>query len=543
MEPGQIEQSNLNLPGALRGLKIEWSHFAALTFLTSLAAITAHNIPLGHDESIYALRGHDLRSGYSYLSGDYWRDYRAPGLSFIDSWLFDIFGENDFVARLPSMFFGIILFGSTYLLAKELFGRRISQIATVLFVSTPPLVENSAILLADVPGSSVAIFCVFSVFYLQRVRTNLFLVLLVIFVLGSIATVLRFGSFITYGPGIFAASLYFFLANVHKAHLPILLLKQVVIQLVSLFSFSWIYFTHVTSINGKTPFEANSQFAEGAGVTPINGLIDLIELTYPFSDSSQWVNPFFGLLILASFCFAIFSLFSRSAPQLETISVLVAGILSLSLLIVGVRYVQGNYLALSAPYWVIISAAALDVYYQNFFIKYEPNLNHMFRLRVIPVGVGILLIFLPINYLVLGYANSNLPRFGLRSAGDAIRYETSDDRCLVISTYPESAWYSKCLLGIWIGTTKDKPKLGVTDNDFNQVVNSSIAAMNREKWKEMRNNQELVTYRKFVVLVTNGKRQPTDESIQADRITLLEKQFTTDRVFYAEVNSDSISAP
>jgi hypothetical protein len=527
----------------LRTRKIEWFHCAGASFILSLIAIAIHKIPLGHDESVYALRGHDLRTSSAYLSGDYWRDYRAPGLSFIDSWLFNIFGENDFVARLPSMFFGLLLLLVTYILAKELFGNRIAQIASVLFVATPPLVLNSAYLLADIPGASVAISCVLMVFYLQRIKVNYYLVLTCIFVLGSISTILRFGSFITYGSGVFAASIYFLMVNRHEPKVAKRIFDQLTLQFVSLFSFGWIYFTHVTSINGKTPYEANSNFAAGAGVTPLNGLIDLLELTNPLSPIAIWIGSIVGFLTFSSYIFALGNIGTSSKLRFQTLSIVIAGMLSLTLLVVGVRYVQNNYLVLSAPYWVILSATGLDLAYKRHVKRYEVNLGLINKLKVTPIAVAILLICLPTYYFAESYMKVNTTRFGVRAAGEAIRTNTNYENCLVLSSYPQSAWYSKCLLGIWIGTTEDKPKLGVADSDFNRVVNSSIAAMNREKWKEMRNNQELVTYRKFVVLVTNGKRQPSDELIQADRITLLEKQFTTDRVFYAEVNSDSISAP
>jgi hypothetical protein len=59
----------------------------------------------------------------------------------------------------------------------------------------------------------------------------------------------------------------------------------------------------------------------------------------------------------------------------------------------------------------------------------------------------------------------------------------------------------------------------------------------------MRNFQDIDEYRKFVVLVTKGKMQPSDESIKVDEVTLLEKNFTTERVFYAEINPNLINVP
>jgi hypothetical protein len=441
------------------------------------------------------------------------------------------------------MLFGLLLFLATYLLAKELFGTRISQISAVVFVSTPPLVLNSSYLLADVPGSSVAITCVLLVFYLQRIEANHYLVLSCIFAFGSIATVLRFGSFITYGSGIFAASLYFLLVKRFEPNLVKRLFKQLTLQFVSLFSFGWIYFTRVTSMNGNTPYEANSNFAANAGVTPLNGLLDLIELTNPFSTLSVWIGTIFGLIAFGGFIFALGNLRPGSKFRYQTLSVFVAGIFSLSLLVIGVRYVQDNYLVLSAPYWVILAAAGLDFFYQRHLKSYEPNFSRFFKVKVLPVTVALLLICLPAYYFATGYVKDVVVASGVRDAGEEIRKETLNEKCLVLSSYPQSAWYSNCLLGIWIKTTKVNPSPGDAGDDFNKVAKSSIDRFELQKWKEMRSFQDLGEYRKYVVLVTNGKRQPSDESIQEDRVTLLERKFVTERVFYAEINASSISAP
>jgi 4-amino-4-deoxy-L-arabinose transferase-like glycosyltransferase len=524
--------------------RLNWPLIAGVSFLFSLSAIAIQGIPLGHDESVYALRGHDLQNGYTYLSGDYWRDYRAPGMSFLDSWLFNLFGENDLVARLPSMFLGLFLFFSTYLLAKELFGIRIAKITSLLFIATPPLVVNSAYLLADVPGASISIFCVFLVFYLQRIKAHPLLLLTSIFVLGTMATLLRFGSFISYGSGIFAASLYFIYLNFNRSNISRLILRQVSVQFVSLFSFGWLYFTDFTSINGKTPYEANSDLAAGAGVTPLNGLKDLIELTNPFSIWSQWLNPLFGVILMISLFFAAYSIAAKSVIKAQTAALLVAGILSLSLIVVGVRYVQGNYLALSAPYWVIISAVGFDVMYKRYIKRYALDVS---RIRIVNLSRTLILLlvlfYLPFYYYSSSSQNETSTKYGVRAAGKAIGFESNGEKCLVLSSYPQSAWYSKCLLGLWAGTTEENITQGAKSSSFNNIVRRTLLSSESARWQAMRDYQDLDEYRKFVVLVTKGKRQPSDLSIESDRYTLLEKIRTTHRVFYAEIDGLTIKGP
>ena len=78
--------------------------------------------PLGHDESVYALRSRNLLEGWTYLSGDYWRDYRAPGLPLMFSGLGRVIGVHVTTARAF-----VVLLGVLIVLVTALLGRRLAN--------------------------------------------------------------------------------------------------------------------------------------------------------------------------------------------------------------------------------------------------------------------------------------------------------------------------------------------------------------------------------------------------------------------------------
>ena len=65
--------------------------------VSTVAALSMHS-PLGHDESVYALRGRYFVDSASVNTG-YWNAYRAPGFPYLLSWIFRVH-ESVALARL-----------------------------------------------------------------------------------------------------------------------------------------------------------------------------------------------------------------------------------------------------------------------------------------------------------------------------------------------------------------------------------------------------------------------------------------------------------
>jgi hypothetical protein len=246
---------------------------------------------------------------------------------------------------------------------------------------------------------------------------------------------------------------------------------------------------------------------------------------------------------MGTFLVALLNLSSTSPLRFQTISVFIAGLISLGITVVGIKQVQGNYLALSAPYWILLSAVGAHQLLKFLSARYEIQILRVLPPRIIAVLGACFLAYLPLYYYESTSQNPNTTRFGVRMAGEEIRLEVADGKCIVLSSYPQSAWYSKCLLGLWAGTTEENITQGAKGSNFNNIVRRTLLSSDSARWQAMRNYQNLDEYRKFVVLVTKGKRQPSDLAIESDQYTLLERIRTTNRVFYAEIDGLTIKGP
>ena len=88
-------------------------------YLAICISALAERSALGHDESVYALRSRDLQGGWTNLSGNYWRDYRAPGLPLLLAAVGRVLGTYVTAAR-----FVVVLLGLTIIIVTTIIGAR-----------------------------------------------------------------------------------------------------------------------------------------------------------------------------------------------------------------------------------------------------------------------------------------------------------------------------------------------------------------------------------------------------------------------------------
>lgn len=488
-------------------------------------------LPLGHDESVYALRGHDLTFGSSYVSGPYWREYRAPGLSVVDSQLFRLFGENDFVARLPVLIFTLIMFIAVYKLSLHFFDERVAAISCVVLLLCKPLVASGGFLLADVPGSAISMVCIYIVAIQLKQGVSAPLYLSTVFIFGSLATFFRFGSFITYGTGLFALSIYFIASNFHNPKRLRLIGKHLLLQIVSLASFVWLYFTTVTSLTSMSPYQANQSLISSNAKTPLDGLSDLLSLVNPFSLESAWLNPIIGSVFIISIVYGCVSAIRHRQNQAIVICLLFAGVVSSLMIAIGVRQVVGNYLALTVPFWFVLSAIGIDN-----FVKFSRQQLNKFDSKVAMSAIAVaFLIYAPFSYYHAVDVSKTSVKEGVRSAGLDIKTENEGEGCVVITSYPQVAWYSKCLLGSWAGTNQTSQSTSVKPRNFDEYLQDSFALVIAEDSLQPRGYKSMADLNKYVVLVVDGKRQPSEQTINSGMTSLFDPTYIDNRVYYAKV--------
>ena len=164
--------------------------------------ILANRSPLAWDEAVYAARGKDLVDSsysWSFNSGTYWSDVRAPGLPMLLAFPFQLFGSTDVVARAVVVVFSL---AAMYIMARILdlfFAPRVGTFAVVLIALCPGYFATSTLAFADLPAIFFGMVGVYLLarWYLDADSRALFLIPLAF----GAATTCRFGAmFLVVGP-------------------------------------------------------------------------------------------------------------------------------------------------------------------------------------------------------------------------------------------------------------------------------------------------------------------------------------------------------
>ncbi len=111
-----------------------------ISVLRILSVFTISNNDLIFDESSYMNIARGLTEGldYGYIPGEGYSDaYRPPVYPLTVSFFFSMFGSNEFVARTVSSVFGVLSILVIYFLGKELYGKRIGLLSSLILSSVP----------------------------------------------------------------------------------------------------------------------------------------------------------------------------------------------------------------------------------------------------------------------------------------------------------------------------------------------------------------------------------------------------------------------
>jgi uncharacterized protein (TIGR03663 family) len=126
---------------------------------------------LHHDESLHA-----LYSWYLYIGRGYVHDpmMHGPFQFHWPAFIYFLFGDNDFTARLPAILFGTAMIGLPYFLRHEL-GRTGAFVAAVLLTISPAYLYFSRFLREDIYTAMWTLLLVVGVFGYVRTREARFL--------------------------------------------------------------------------------------------------------------------------------------------------------------------------------------------------------------------------------------------------------------------------------------------------------------------------------------------------------------------------------
>lgn len=475
-----------------------WSleHVAVGAVVSAFAVAVASSIwirsPLGHDESVYALRARDLiEGGWTTSSGVYWADYRAPGLSIMLAAVGRIIGLHVSTSRAVVMVLGAVIVATTWFVARRVGGPVAGLVAAVTLAASAGFVLTSSLLLADVPGAAftmVAVAVYTSEIRDDRLRWSWWVVPLC----ALAATVSRFGAPIMLGAGLVGVTIMF--APRLLGRRDWLLIAQIaVLGVATALTCALVMFTHLVSLGDASPVEANQNLVGGKGLTFATGWRDLRRVVNPWSDYSLhlWSGPV-AVLVALGVALALVGVAVRRVPAAVVAGAALAAVVSTFGIVLTVGLVVPNYLALSLPFWAILAG-----------LGYGWTVAAI-RSWSAPLVAGLAVVGAVIAaFLVVDAARDAraahggyIDSFGaIRSSSVQVNETYEDGRCLLVTSYsPQVGYYSGCDVVTFSGSELEGP---LQDELIPRIVGRTDAP----------DGYDVVG----VFVVESGKRQPPDE--------------------------------
>ena len=414
-------------------------------YLAICVAALAQRSALGHDESVYALRSRDLQDGWTNLSGNYWRDYRAPGLPLLLATVGRLIGIHVTTARFVVVLLGLTIIVVTAIIGARLRSWTVGVIAAALLVVTSAFVVTTTTLLADVPGAAFSLIAI-AAYLADLHRGRLRSCLIVTPVAAFAATLSRFGAPLMLAAGLLAAAVVW-TPHVLRTRQWRLVAESSGLAVLTAAAAAFVALTPTFSLDGVSPTDANRALVERNGFTGSTGLSDLRSVVDPWSDAAVhlWSKPVavvFAVGVLASIVAAVVD---RSRTRIVVFG-LVAGTVSALAVAISVGLVVPNYLVLTIPFWAIASATGWDWLASR--LAALARSGTLIRPAALTVATALLFV-LAIDTTSdararhQGYENSGRNiRAAAVATGDAL-----GESCVLVARFtPQAGYYSECLM-------------------------------------------------------------------------------------------------
>lgn len=477
--------------GRPRGLELYILASAICGYAIAAIAGLAVRSPLGHDESVYALRARDLDMGWS-TPTDGWTDYRAPGLPILLNGLGRVVGIHVTSSRLLVVLLGAVVIVGVWVLGR-IFGSGLAGAFGALLVALASgFVYSSTTLLADVPGATFAMVAI-CVYAMEARRPVLKWSFLFLPLLTVAATTARFGAPFMIGAGLFSVALVR-LPSVVRERNWIWLAQSLLLAVGVALSAALVLLTDVVSIGSLTPAEANRNLVDGKGLTAASGFEDLWVVVNPLSGFPVhlWSLPVAAACLMGIVVAALFALQPGPIRRMFVFGV-VAGVLSAFSVAITVGLVVANYLALSLPFWALAAGAGWAGAAQ--WVQQQGHRSIEVIAAAGAVIAGSLLIVAVSSDTRSLHLNQQTAYEALRGVSLQANAMLDEDCLVITSSTPQVGYYSECAVerfSVW------GPEVSAEDA-LADAVERGIARRGRE-------------FASVAVMVQElGKRQPPAE--------------------------------
>jgi len=375
--------------------------------------------PLGHDESVYALRARYFAGEPA--EGTYWADYRAPGLPAMLRLAY-VIRPSDAALRNVPLVLAALLIVLTWVWGRHLFGRAAGILAAALLAFTPGFMRYAWQILLDIPGAAFSLAAIV-VFTLASSGDRLRSWVLLAIPFAGAATAVRYGAPVFVCAGIAAVALTRWRSLRSRPWLALAAIGGSVIGMLAVLT------VPVLTGSDRAPWIAFRDFRVKKGNPLGGGLRDFAEV------GPALLGRFVGWIVAAGLVLCAVGAARRWLDR----RALVTAFTTLTLVVIGLGMTLGqgvgNYLAPALVPLMILAAGGLTAG----LARVPP-----------PVSVAAVAGFLVIAPALASdegsRATGSLHRAfdGLRRAATRTAERVPDD-CVVFTSFtPQVGWYSRC---------------------------------------------------------------------------------------------------
>lgn len=422
--------------------------------------LVAAGAPLGHDESVYALKSRHINLGGT--SVWYWNDYRAPGLPLILQLTWLIRGTEPFM-RMTVWGFGALGVLITWLLGRTLYDPRTGLIGAAGLALFSPWLASSTSIWPDIPGAVLGLAVVAVMLFATEGGKASWWILAAA-PLTVAAVVVRYGALIPIGIGALVVMIWRRQAVLRS--IP----KFATLGLLTALGSLLVLTVPAVTGSATSPLSSIRALQSDNNFPITRGIRDYIR------QGDFIIGGYLGLLLLIGLALA--ALYAiRERKQLSTWALLMtlaaatAGALALIL------HGEYRYLAPVYPFAWILAGWGL-----------AETTRRMPREPLLLIG-ALLAVLVPLN--AAGHASFEIDllaeRFeDIRVVSRTIDGEHGYEDCGIITSYiPQVAWYTECV-------TRRFEEVPVLTSPYFSESQAD-----------------------YLLLVTGGKRQPEGESLEA----------------------------
>lgn len=438
--------------------------------------------PLGHDEAVYALRARYYAGEGSALG--YWNPYRAVGLPLLARLVWPI-GDSDVYLRtlvLAISASGILV---TWAWGRRFFGARAALLAAVVLATTPTYLMVGYLIYVDVPAAvfGMAAVLTFALAIASAEKRGSGLPWWVVFAvpIAAFATASRYGAPVLIAPGMTIVGLAYWRTLLR-------LFWQVALLAVGMVVPIWlILFVPEVTGSSRPPYDAFRQLADSKKTTFWAPYADLFDI---LPDVFGWVV---GILVVMGLLSAIVFVIRGELPRRDALVALVAIPAFVVFLNLNLPFVMAQYVVPVLPFVAIASAAGLAALTRR-----------LPKAGVMGLVVLILAVGSACSYpTAADYGEWHVKSYqALRDTGGEIRARFGSD-CVVMTSYVQVGWYSTCKL---VSFPADAAPSSKYPERLGPVVDRAL-----------REGGVTCEASVVVVIVSNGKRQPVGEALDALR--------------------------